>query len=338
MNKRVTMSELAKQAQVDISTVSRALADSPLVKQKTKDHIMKLADELGYVVNASAQSLRRQSSNMLGIVIPIDAKSEQTISDPFYLEMVGAVSNAAARAGYDLVISLPQSESQIAERRLLQTGRADGLIVIGQAGRSDRLNEASDLRKNVVVWGGRFAHNRYTFVGSDNEKGGRLAAEHLFSVGRRRILFLGDVSLPEVQLRYDGFAAVHTKARKSHDKRLILPVNFGGRKAYKAVIDFAKSGVEFDAIFAASDVLAMAAIHALHSVKLSVPNDVSVVGYDNIGQSALSTPALTTINQNIAQGGELLVSLLLKKINGERVRSRLTNTELVVRQSSVPTR
>ena len=99
MNKRVTMSELAKQAQVDISTVSRALADSPLVKQKTKDHIMKLADELGYVVNASAQSLRRQSSNMLGIVIPIDAKSEQTISDPFYLEMVGAVSNAAARAG-----------------------------------------------------------------------------------------------------------------------------------------------------------------------------------------------------------------------------------------------
>ena len=82
----------------------------------------------------------------------------------------------------------------------------------------------------------------------------------------------------------------------------------------------------------------MAAIHALHSVKLSVPNDVSVVGYDNIGQSALSTPALTTINQNIAQGGELLVSLLLKKINGERVRSRLTNTELVVRQSSVPTR
>ncbi|MDB2438086.1 LacI family DNA-binding transcriptional regulator [Hellea sp.] len=334
MAKKVTMAELARLAEVDVSTVSRALNDSALVKADTKAHVLKIAAETGYVVNASARNLRRQSAQAIGIVIPMAPGSGQTISDPFFLEMVGAVSHAASQKGYDLIVSVPQSETEIAERRLLLTGRADGLIVIGQAGRSERLNKLHTLKSNIVVWGGREGNPNYTLVGSDNKRGGRLASEHLLSLGRKRILFLGDIDLPEVALRYEGYKLAHQEAEVAFDDSLILRQNFGGETAFHALKDFLAAGHEFDAIFAASDVLAMAAIQAVQSASKRVPEDIAVVGYDNVGQASMATPSLTTIDQNIAQGGQMLVDLLMDKINGKPVKSAFTKTELVVRRSS----
>lgn len=334
MAKRVTMAELAKAANVDASTVSRALNDSPLVKQATKQHVMNVAADLGYVMHASARSLRRQSSEAIGMVIPMRPESGQTISDPFFLEMVGAVSNAASSHGYDLIVSVPEGEQQIAERRLLQTGRADGLIIIGQAGRTDRLNKLGQLSDRIVVWGGQTPETNYTIVGSDNVRGGELATEHLFSRGRQNIVFIGETNLPEVRLRYEGVKKAYKAAGRVHSDALLLEQNFGGKDTFNAVRELISGGIAFDAIFAASDVLAMTAIHALQAAGKSVPGDVSVVGYDNIGQSSLMTPALTTVDQHIAEGGELMVDLLLKKLAGGEVRSRTTSTELIVRDSS----
>lgn len=333
MAKKVTMAELARLAEVDVSTVSRALNDSPLVKPHTKAAILKIADDIGYTVNVAARNLRKQSSEAIGIVIPLAPGSEQTISDPFFLEMVGSVSHAASKHGYDLIVSVPQDEMTIAERRLLTSGRADGLIVIGQAGRSERLNAMSASNSNIVVWGGAHGEQNYTLVGSDNVKGGALATSHLLSLGRTKILFLGDVSLPEVALRYEGYVKAHNDAGIPYDPTYVLKLNFGGQSAFNAVLDFIDNGSKFDAIFAASDVLAMAAIHALQSRNTSIPKDVSIVGYDDIGQAQMSTPPLTTINQNISQGGEIMVELLLAKIAGKPVKSRFTQTELIVRKS-----
>lgn len=334
MAKKITMADLARLADVDISTVSRALNDSPLVKADTKEHVLKIAADTGYVVNASARNLRRQSAQTIGIVIPLAPGSGQTISDPFFLEMVGAVSHAASKRGYDLIVSVPQNETEIAERRLLTTGRADGLIVIGQAGRGERLNKLNMSQSNIVVWGGRDAAHNYTVVGSDNIEGGRLATEHLLGLDRKRILFLGDIDLPEVALRYQGYLKAHLAVSAFVDEHLILKLNFGGESAFSAVKEYTAHGHNFDAIFAASDVLAMAAIHALRSLGRTVPNDVSIVGYDDVGQAAMATPPLTTINQNIAKGGEMMVDILLRKISGQSVESAFTSTELVVRESS----
>lgn len=330
---KITMSGLAEMAGVDVSTVSRALNDSPVVKPETKELIARIAEETGYAVNASARSLRRQSSDALGLVIPMKPGSGQTISDPFFLEMVGAVSHAASQRGYDLVVSVPQSEEKIADKRLLQTGRADGLIIIGQAGREERLNALGPLTKKVIVWGGDVGNTNYALVGSDNVGGGKKAARHLLELGRRTILFIGDTSLPEANLRYEGFCQAHDELGYSYDPDLKLEEGFGGGTAFAAVQNLIDVGTKFDAVFAASDVLAMAAIHALNSRGVGVPDDVAVVGYDDIGQAALNTPALTTIKQNIALGGELLVDLLVRMIAGETVQSQLTPTELIVRAS-----
>lgn len=331
----MTMAELASLANVDVSTVSRALNNSPLVKEKTKSHILKIANETGYVVNASARNLRRQSSEAIGIVIPLRPESGQTISDPFFLEMVGAVSQAASLRGYDLIVSVPTEDQKIAEQRLLRTGKADGLIVIGQAGRSQRLDALGELANKVVVWGGQASISTYTLVGSDNKEGGRLAADHLLGTGRKRVLFVGPLELPEVKLRYQGFEQAHKDRGMSVDRKLHLNVEFGGEAVFEQMVNFIETGVKFDAIFAASDVLAMTAIMALNSKSLSVPGDVAVVGYDNIGQAVLSTPSLTTIDQNISLGGETMVDLLFRKLAGEDVSSTLTPTKLIVRGSSV---
>lgn len=331
---KITMAELARLANVDVSTVSRALNNSPLVKQETKSDILKIAAETGYAVNASARNLRRQSSEAIGIVIPLRPESGQTISDPFFLEMVGAVSQAASERGYDLIISVPKDDEKIAEQRLLQTGKADGLIVIGQAGRSNRLKALGPLTKKVVVWGGLADPVNYTLVGSDNREGGRLAAEHLLSIGKSRILFLGPNDLPEVTLRIEGLQAAYEARGLKHDPALMLDVEFGSASVFKDVSAFVETGPNFDAIFAASDVLAMAAIMAVQAKGLSVPRDVAIVGYDNIGQASLTTPTLTTVDQNISKGGEMLVDLLLRKLAGEDVNSQLTPTRLIVRGST----
>ena len=334
MTKRVTMSELAKAAEVDVSTVSRALNDSPLVKPKTKAHVLSVAADLGYVINASARNLRRQSSETIGMVIPMRPESGQTISDPFFLEMVGAISQAASEKGYDLIISVPDHPGRIAERRLLQTGRADGLIIIGQAGHVERLKSLGALSDRVVVWGGKDNKSKYTVVGSDNVRGGELAVEHLFERGRKHILFVGEMLLPEVRLRYEGLKKAHATAGQTHDPALTLELEFGGQDAFDSLLQYLKQTPTVDAIFATSDVLAMTAIHAVQAAGKAVPEDVSVVGYDNIGQASLMTPALTTIDQHIKEGGAIMVDLLLKKLSGAQVRSRTTSTELIVRGSS----
>lgn len=332
--RKITMAELARLADVDVSTVSRALNDSPLVKEKTKAEILKIAQETGYAVNASARNLRRQSSEAIGMVIPLRPGSGQTLSDPFFLEMVGSVSQAASERGYDLVISVPKGEEQIAEQRLLSTGKADGLIIIGQAGRTGRLEALGPLAKKVVVWGGQDGPANYTLVGSDNREGGRLASEHLLSIGRRRILFIGPFGLPEVRLRMQGYEDAHAAKGIAVDQRLRLDVEFGGASVFHDLLAFMDEGQDFDAIFAASDVLAMTAIMALQARGRLVPEDVAVVGYDNIGQAALSTPPLTTIDQDIVSGGALMVDMLLRQLAGEEVASQQTPTRLIVRGST----
>ncbi|WP_308910434.1 LacI family DNA-binding transcriptional regulator [Pseudokordiimonas caeni] len=329
------MSELARMAGVDISTVSRALSDSPRVKPETKKYILEVAASTGYVINTSARSLRRQTSEAIGLVIPLRPESGQTISDPFFLEMIAAVGNAASDAGYDLIVNMPKEKEKIAEKRLLEAGRADGLIVIGQAGLSARLHDLGPLKDRVVVWGGKTEEDEYTLVGSDNREGGRLAAEHLLSLGRRRILFVGNMELPEVLLRYSGLQDAYRVMGLRHPSELVLGLDFGAQNAFEKSLEFIDSGKQFDAIFAASDVLAIAALHAVNARGMSVPQDVAIVGYDNISHSTMVVPHLTTIDQSIKQGGEIMVDLLLRKLAGEEVHSQVTPTRLVVRQSTV---
>ncbi|MFK7930432.1 MAG: LacI family DNA-binding transcriptional regulator [Myxococcota bacterium] len=334
MPTRVTMEDVARLAGVSPATVSRALNDSSVVSDATKERIRKIAEEQGYTVNATASSLRRQSLQTIGVVTPLAPAGDYTVSDPFFLEMVGAIAESATHHGYDLLLSLPgRHKGEVARRSLLSRGRADGMVIIGQAGRDERLNELADAGAPIVVWGGHTPGNRYCTVGSDNLQGGRLAVDHLLSLGRRRVLFLGDRRLPEVAQRYRGYVDGLLARGLTPEPELYREAPFAGEAARREMNSVLAAGLSFDAVFAASDMLALSASGALVEAGLRIPDDVAVVGYDDVTLASQVPIPLTTVSQGIQHGGRRLVELLLEHIGGGAPESELTPTRLVVRQS-----
>jgi len=327
------MADIARMAGVSESTVSRALAGSALVAEKTRTRIIELAGAADYTVNESARSLRLKQTKTIEVVIPIEDHHRQHISDPFFLDLLGALADALAERNNDMLLTKIPPWSTDKRSNALMSGRADGIIIIGQGRRRDKLQTFTRAHRRVVVWGARIDEDEYTVVGSDNLQGGRLATEHLLSLGRKNIVFLGDVSLPEIKLRHDGYIEAQIAAGVPPDVALTINTPFDSEKTYAVTSSILEKGVKFDAIFAASDVIAMSAIASLQNAGVNVPNDVSVVGYDDIFSAAWFSPALTTVSQSIHEGGEALVKSLFAIINHEPAPSIIFSPKLVVRQS-----
>jgi DNA-binding LacI/PurR family transcriptional regulator len=328
------MEDIARLAGVSKSTVSRALAGSPLVSEETRKRIEALARDNAYRVNEQARGLRLRQSRTVACLIPLSHEAEQPVSDPFFLELVGHIADALASHGYDLLLSkvVPGRLDSLAA--FTESGRADGLLLIGQSLLHTEYEALARTYRPMVVWGALLPGQSYVTVGTDNAGGARRAVSHLIELGRRRIAFLGTrAGLPEIDLRYRGYADALEAAGIPLDPRLVSPVRFGSQAALNAVRTILGNGLSFDAIFAASDVIAMSAIRALQEHGLRVPQDVSVVGYDDVSFAAYYNPALTTVRQDLAQGGRLMVDLLLRRIDGQDARSTVLPTELVVRAS-----
>lgn len=173
-------------------------------------------------------------------------------------------------------------------------------------------------------------------IGCDNHAGGRMAAEHLMARGRRRIAFIGDASphAPEFLARYQGGRDAQADAGIAVDPELQVDAENSPESGHAAMHALLSTGIAFDAVFAASDLIAFGAIKALASHGLRVPQDVAVVGFDGLPISGYFTPSLTTVVQDTAAAGEALVEALLGQIHGEPVASRMLLPRLVVRASS----
>ena len=328
------MADVARLAGVSISTVSRALSGSEVVNPKTRQRIEELARSLSYSINVGAKNLRLGENKTVGVVIPYDAKTRQHISDPFFLAMLGSIADALTDEGYDMLLSRVDSERLDLLGELHNTGRTRGIIVIGQWGHHDQLNELAARHVPMVVWGAQLDRQLYCSVGGDNLAGGRLATGHLLGQGRRRIAFLGDTRLPEVALRYEGFLQAHRECGIEPDPALVQPVPFLPDSARGMIAELCESGRSFDGMFACSDLLAMTAVGLMFEHGLQVPGDVALVGYDDVEASSHFRPSLTTIRQPIATAGKVLVDSLLCMLRGDQVKSQVLPTELVVRESS----
>jgi DNA-binding LacI/PurR family transcriptional regulator len=185
-----------------------------------------------------------------------------------------------------------------------------------------------------VVWGVQLPRQLYCTIGGDNVAGGRLATEHLIEGGRRRIAFFGDIRLPEVAQRYEGYALALKRHGLPLDPQFQISVSFLPRGGTEAVQEMTRRALDCDAIFACSDLLAITAIHALRERGLRIPQDIAVVGYDDIELAAYCNPPLTTVRQPIQAAGHRLVAALLSLIEGNPTPSQQLETELVCRDSS----
>ncbi len=332
---RMQMADLAKLAGVSASTVSRALSGSELISVETRERIQTLARQFNYTVNRIATDLRSGVKRTIAVVVPYEEASRQSFADPFLHGMISSLADALTERGYEMLLSRIDANRLDAAAALIDGGRAAGLILIGQWRHHDQLNAMAARGVPLVVWGGRLPHQHYSIVGGDNLRGGRLVGEHLIAEGRGKPVFLGDVGLPEVALRHRGFVAAlrHHGIGLPARQRASAPfLAESGRRATLALLD---ANPDLDSVFASSDLLAMAAIGALRERGRLVPDDVAVVGYDDVELAAHFNPPLSTVSQPIHQGGTALVEHLFRLLEGQVVPDPpLLETRLIVRQSS----
>ncbi len=334
---RVTSIDIAHLAGVSQATVSRVLNGSPLVNAETRRRVEAAVRELGYSVDRRASNLRLQRSGTLALLLFEDPTSDDSHINPFFLAMLGSITRAAARAGYDLLVSFQQlSDDWHAD--YAGSMKADGLILLGYG---DYLSYRGKLEALVahgtrfVRWGAVLPDQPGLSIGCDNLQGGRLVGEHLLALGRRRIAFLGDASThyPEFFDRYRGCDAALQAAGLAMDPALQIDAQSSEDDGYGAARALIARGQAFDAVFAASDLIAIGALRALAEHGLRVPEDVSVAGFDDIPAARFTTPALTTVAQDTSSAGAMLVETLMALIDGEPAASRMLPARLVLRQS-----
>jgi DNA-binding LacI/PurR family transcriptional regulator len=333
--RKIQMADIARLAGVSTATVSRALNGSSLINEETRLRIIELARSLNYTINLGAQNLRKGDNTTIGVVIPYDSANRQSISDPFFLGMLGSLADALTDRQYDMLLSRVDAEHLDRVSSLYDSGRVGGIIVIGQWGHHDQLNELARQRLPFVAWGAQLPNQLYCSVGGDNTSGGQLAAEHLLGLGRKRIAFMGEKSLPEPEKRFAGYQKALRKAGVKMDSSLYIPSSFAPLSAQEALrLHLDRHGLNFDALVAASDLIAISALGVLRERGYRVPEDVSVVGYDDVEPAAHSFPPLTTVRQPLDMAGVHLVDCLLRIMAGEKPESDLLPTTLVIREST----
>ena len=333
---RLQMADIARLAGVSVATVSRALSGSALIKAATRERITQLAQSLHYTVNLGAQNLRMQKNQTIAVVIPFDAGSRQHISDPFFLSILGSIADALTEHGYDMLLSRVDSEELGSAARLYDAGKAVGLIIIGQWRHHDQLNQLAARKVPLAVWGGELPQQLYCTVGGDNTNGGALATAHLLAQGRRRIAFLGDAELPEVWLRLEGYKRAHASAGLTPEPALQVRVPFEEEAARQAIEQLCSKGPDFDGVLACSDLMAIQMIQALRARGRKVPQNVAVVGYDDMPIAGYCEPPLSSVHQPVRAAGQALVDALLTMLAGTKVSSRTLPVQLIERQSSHP--
>jgi DNA-binding LacI/PurR family transcriptional regulator len=265
--------------------------------------------------------------------------------NPFFLAMLGGITLAANRRGYDLIVSLQQLSSDW-HADYLRSRKSDGLILLGYGDfrrLEEKLRQLVVQQTRFVRWGSMRSGQSGLSVGCDNAAGTAAATRQLLANGRRRIAFLGDrsASSPEFRERHLGYemalreAGLRAAPALRSDAALHRPC--AGAEAVSRLL---AKGQGFDAIVAASDQIAISAISELHRRGVHVPDDVAVTGFDDLPLSALTTPALSTVRQDPLQAGEHLVSVLTADMEGRAAESVLLAPQLVVREScgSPPTR
>jgi len=329
-----TMADIARLAGVSVSTVSRALNDSTLIPEGTKERIRRIAHAYNYELHVGARNLRLQRTQTIAAVIPFGEASDRKISDPFYLEIIGAIANKLAERDYDVLVSRAHAADEGWYQRYVLGKRVDGLIIIGRKLNDRGITKLVELGANFIVWGPPLPGQRYISVGSDGVAGAALAIRHLIQLGRRRIGFIGgDEDEMETRLRYQGYEQELRRAGLPLDSDLITYTHFTSESGYLAMRQLLARVPEIDGVFVCSDLMAVAAMEALRQEGRNVPRDVSVVGYDDIPLAAHCSPPLTTVRQQIRRGGMLLASKLLDLIEGRQVESVTLPVELVVRES-----
>ena len=342
----VTLLDIARAAGFSVSTVSIVLSEAPLslnVAASTRTHIRTIAKQLGYHPDAYARSLRRRSTQTIG-VLAFD------LSDPFCTPIMRGIQGSLHPAGYLPLIVDAQAQRKLFDSSLhmILERRADGVIVIA-SWVFEETNLLGDVKKNnvpIVIIGRDLSARGIDSILVDNEAGGEMAARHLRDLGHERIAVIrGPQEMVDSEPRWAGVQKVLAQERLELDPRLVFQLSGsadpasgfeGGRESARKML---ATGRPFTAVIAFDDLTALGVVRGLVEAGLHVPEDCSVMGFDDVLPAEVATPAMTTIRQPLKEMGREAADRVLQAIKRrsdkpERARLHKPAPELVVRKST----
>jgi DNA-binding LacI/PurR family transcriptional regulator len=333
----VSIKDIAKAAGISHSTVSRALSDSPLVKAETKARIQRLAREMGYSPDARARSLVKGQTRTVGVVVT-------TIADPFVAEVVQGIESTAHDHDYTVILcsSSAEPEREIAAVEMLRSKRVDGVIVTSSRVGALYLEHLERIGAPIVLINSHSENSgRYTYsVSVDNQHGGHLATAHLIQLGHRRIAYISRPSDFSSNLeRMAGYRQALDEAGLAFDPALVVPGTGhadGGETALPALLALDEAPT---AVFCYNDMTAIGLLHAAREVSLQIPQNLAVVGFDDLLLSSYVCPPLTTVAQPKAEMGQRAFHMALDLMTTkdpieEGFANVVVKGRLIVRESS----
>lgn len=323
-----TIRDVARRAQVSVASVSRVLNRLDNVSDETKARVIDAVRDLGYVPHAGARSLSLARTNAIGVVLP-DFHGE------FFSEIVRGMDREASRRGYMLLLSnVHHGSEQSANAMRAMRGRVDGLVVLAPHLTEQELAEAIPAGSIAVLINTRSDAGGHPGVRLDNEAGARAVADHLVSLGRKRILHIAG---PEGNLDAQERTSAFERALQGKGVAVqTIAGDFVEESGEAAIEMMLRSGEAFDAVFAANDMMASGALQALNRAGIRVPQDVAVVGFDDVPLARHIR--LTTVRVRIAELGERAIDRLISILSGEEDKGgqEMHRPELVIRSTTDP--
>ena len=330
-----TIDDIARLANVSKSTVSRALNDSPLIKQETKDRIQAIAKEYNFRINAPARNLSMRQSRTVAFVTHAYHMECFSMEDLFGLEIMGGIVNGLHTLGYDLLVIHVNPRDSGWAHQYLDSGRVDGFILMTGSRKQAHIKTLVEMGAPFIVWGIPVPKYNCCSVTGDNITGGRLAAEHLINTGRQRIAFLGGPSDEvEVQHRFKGYETALQAAGRSVNPNMLAYGDYSHDSGITAMQRLLEQSPDLDAVIVNSDLMAIGAINVIQNSGKRVPEDIAVVGYDDLSIANYNNLPLTTVRQNIPLAGKLLAQNLIQYLQTDVVTNVTIPVELVVRKSA----
>lgn len=329
--KYVTLMKVAEKAGVSVNTVSRAINNKLDINEETKKKVLKVAQELGYVRNATAVALRTKKTGTIGVVIADNR-------NPFYAEVLNGMEVAAREKNYHIILANTQRDYQKEEEAidLLLEKRVDGLLIAPVQDKDDDIRKLIEANIPFVIVGRDFENIEVDAVYNDEVKGGFLATEYLIKKGHKRIALIdGFLYKSPAKGRLMGYKKALKENRIHLDDALVSIGDIDVKNGYERTMQLFEKGLDFTAIFAYNDMMAFGAMQAIREKGLRIPQDIGLVGYDDIPFSSLMNPTLTTIRLEKQDLGAESVKLLLSRINGrhKKLKKVFLDVELIVRET-----
>jgi LacI family transcriptional regulator len=335
-----SIKDIAQRAGVSVSTVSRALNNYQDVNPKTREKIVNLAKELNYFANAAAKSLVQKRSYTIGVFFGDQTNSG--FDHPFFLEVISAVREGAGNAGYDLLIFTNSHKQRATYTTLCRERGVDGVfLILTGAGKkkNEQLIELQESGIPCVAIDLPLDGDRCSYVESNNYLGAKKAVTHLLNLGHRNIAFIGGDEIGKVSFdRYYGYVAALQEKGLKADSQLAELGYFSVEKTVEATKSILSKNEDVTAFFAASDVMALKVIETLNENGYRVPEDVSVIGFDDIKEATQKKPLLTTVRQSKYEMGSEAIGLLMRIIEDSAYKPYpvVVPCELIVRESTAP--